>query len=87
MKFYLGENFSEDILRRVAGVKSDDYYVKMMVAWFFATALAFHYESAVAYLEKGVLDEWTRRKTVSKAHDSYRISKEQKEELKRLIKV
>ncbi len=87
LKFYLGEHFSDGILKRAARVESEEYYVKMMVAWFFATALTFHYEQTLPYLEKGVLDEWTRRKTVSKVCDSYRVDKERKNELRRLIKV
>ena len=84
MDFYLDENFSEDILKLVANVKHEDYYVKMMCSWFFATALAKQYESTLPYLTEKRLSPWVQNKTVSKANDSFRITPEQKVYLKTL---
>lgn len=70
------------ILERVASVRSEEYYVKMMIAWFFATALAKQYESTLPYIEERRLDVWTHNKTIQKAVESMRISYEQKEYLK-----
>ena len=82
--FYLDDNFSPDQLSRVAEIKSDEYYINMMIAWYFATALAKQYESTVAYLEERRLPEWVHRKTIQKAIESYRISGEIKAYLRSL---
>ena len=66
----------------VAAVRSDEYYVNMMTAWYFATALAKQYEAVVPYIEKRRLDTWTHNKTIQKSVESYRITPEQKEYLK-----
>ncbi len=84
MEFYLDEHFKEAYLELVAQVRSEEYYIKMVVAWYFATALAKQYESAVRYVEEERLDVWTHNKTIQKAVESYRITKEQKEYLKTL---
>lgn len=84
MKFYLDENFDEKYLKLVAGVKSDEYYINMMIAWYFATALAKQWEKTVPYIENKTLDKWTHNKAIQKAIESYRITKEQKEYLKTL---
>lgn len=84
MKFYLDENFDEKYLQTVADVKSEEYYVNMMIAWYFATALAKQWEKTVPYIENGVLDKWIHNKTIQKAVESYRITKEQKLYLKTL---
>ncbi len=84
MDFYLEENFSEDILKLVAEVKHGDYYVKMVCAWFFATALWKQYESTLPYLTENRLDQWIHNKTIQKAVESYRISDETKIYLKTL---
>ncbi len=84
MSFYLGDNFAEDYLKMVSDVKSDEYYINMMRAWYFATALAKQYEMALPYIENKTLDIWTHNKTIQKAIESYRISKEQKEYLRTL---
>lgn len=86
MKFYLDENFDEKYLKLVAGVKSDEYYINMMIAWYFATALAKQWYKTLPYIESKVLDTWTHNKTIQKAVESYRITKEQKEYLK-LLKI
>ncbi|MBR6681428.1 MAG: DNA alkylation repair protein [Clostridia bacterium] len=84
MSFYLDENFEEEYLKTVSEIESDEYYVNMMRAWFFATALAKQYETTLPYIENRELDTWTHNKTVQKAIESYRITKEQKEYLKTL---
>ncbi len=84
MCHYLDQDFVEEYLEIPALVQSDDYYVKMMVAWFFATALAKQWEAAIPYLIKNRLDPWTHNKTIQKARESFRITKEQKIYLKEL---
>lgn len=82
MCFYLDEDFDEKNLEKVSSVKSDEYYIKMMVAWFFATVLAKQYDDAVKYIENHVLDDDVHKMTIQKAVDSYRITDEQKAYLK-----
>ena len=84
MRFYLDEEFSVDYARLVADVKSDEYYVNMMVAWYFATALAKQYEAVLPFLKQHCLAKWTHNKTIQKAVESYRITDEQKVYLKTL---
>ena len=67
-----------------ASVRSKEYYVKMMVAWFFATALAKQWDQAIPYIEQRRLASWTHNKTIQKAIESYRITPEQKEYLRTL---
>ena len=84
MEHFLDEDFEEEYLEIVSAVRSDEYYVKMMVAWYFATALAKQYDSAVKYLEECKLDSWTHNKAIQKSVESRRISEERKEYLKTL---
>ena len=84
MTFYLDEAFRPEYLALPASVHSEEYYVNMMTAWFFATALAKQWEAAVPYLENNVLDVWTHNKTIQKAIESYRITDEQKQYLRTL---
>lgn len=84
LQHYLDEDFREKHLEMVAAVKSNEYYIKMMVSWYFATALAKQYDSAVKYLEDKKLESWVHNKTIQKAVESYRISSETKEYLKSL---
>lgn len=78
MCYYLDELFDEAQLCRVACVKSGDYYVNMMIAWYFATALAKQWDAAIVYIEQRRLSPWIHRKSIQKAVESYRISTEQK---------
>ena len=78
MNEFLGEDFKKEYLELAISNNSEDYYLKMMVAWFFATALAKRYEESVIYMENRCLDEWTRRKAIQKALESYRVSEEHK---------
>ena len=67
-----------------ASVRSEEYYVKMMIAWFFATALAKQWDQAIPYIEQRRLAPWTHNKTIQKSIESYRITPEQKEYLQTL---
>ena len=81
---YLDESFKEEYLQWVSNIKSEEYYVNMMIAWYFATALAKQYDSAIKYIEEKKLSPWVHNKTIQKAVESYRISDEQKVYLKNL---
>lgn len=84
MLFYLEDQFEPEYLDLAADVNREEYYVRMMVAWFFATALAKQYEFALPYLEGNRLSVWVHNKTIQKATESYRITEEQKNYLKKL---
>lgn len=84
MRFYLDDNFQPEYLDKVADVVSEEYYVKMMVAWYFATALAKQYDAALSYIEEQRLEQWIHNKAIQKAVESRRITKKQKEYLKTL---
>ena len=84
MTHFLDEDFSPDILCDVGRIRSEEYYLNMMVAWYFATALAKQYDAALPYLTEHRLDAWTHNKTVQKAVESYRIDKDKKEFLRSL---
>ena len=84
MQYYLDNNFKSEYLKLVANIKSDEYYVNMMIAWYFATALAKQYDSTIVYIEDKKLAVWTHNKTIQKAIESYRITQEQKAYLKSL---
>lgn len=82
MTYYLDEAFEARYLDIVAEVRRDEYYVNMMCAWYFATALAKQWSSAIVYLEENRLPLWVHNKTIQKAIESYRIDKSQKEFLR-----
>ena len=99
MRLFLDEDFKEEYIQLVASVKSEEYYVNMMRAWYFATALAKQYDqiawymatalakqwdAAVPYIQEHRLSEWVHRKSIQKAVESYRITPEQKDYLKGL---
>ena len=83
MTHYLDEDFREEYLAWPAAVPSEEYYVRMMVAWYYATALAKQWEVTAPYIEQHRLPDWTHRKTIQKACESYRITPGQKAYLKR----
>lgn len=85
-RYFLDERFDAAYLGWVAAVDREEYYVRMMVAWYFATALAKQYEAALPFIEKGRLPLWTHNKAIQKAVESYRVSAEQKAYLKTLKK-
>ncbi|MCR4695044.1 MAG: DNA alkylation repair protein [Pseudobutyrivibrio sp.] len=84
MDHFLDEKFDEAYLEMVAAVESDAFYVKMMVAWYFATALAKQYDSALVYIKEGRLERWTSNKSIQKAVESYRVTEDHKAYLKTL---
>jgi len=84
MEHFLDEDFDPAYPKMVAKLRSTEYYVNMMIAWYFATALAKQYETVLPYIEERSLDDWTHNKTIQKAVESYRITPEQKEYLKSL---
>lgn len=84
MKYFLDDVFTPEYPELVASIESEEYYVKMVIAWYFATALAKQYDAVLPYLTEQRLDVWTHNKTIQKAVESYRITKEQKEYLKTL---
>ena len=84
MALYLDEDFRPEYLELAASVASEEYYVKMVIAWYFATALAKQWDAAIPYMEQKRLPDWVHRKTIRKAVESYRITKEQKDYLRTL---
>lgn len=84
MSHYLDEDFKPEYLEIPAKVHSDEYYVNMMTACFFATALAKQWDATIPYIESRRLDEWVHKKTIRKAIESYRITDEQKKYLRSL---
>ena len=84
MNYYLGDDFKEEHIQRVAEIKLNDYYVKMMVAWYLATGLAKNYNQFVKVIEEKRFDSVTHNKAIQKAVESYRVSDEHKQYLKTL---
>ena len=84
MCHFLDCDFDEKYLKTVSAIRSDEYYINMMVAWYFATALAKQYEKTLPFIENRALDKWTHNKAIQKAVESYRITDEQKVYLKTL---
>ena len=84
MEHFLGEDFDIAYPEMVAAIKSDEYYVNMMRAWYFATALAKQYDAVLPFIEEKMLDKWTHNKTIQKSVESYRITPDQKAYLKSL---
>ncbi len=84
MNEFLDGDFKKEYLKLVADKKAEDYYLKMMQAWYFATALAKQYDEAVVYIKKRRLDPWVHAKAIQKAIESYRVTDEHKEYLRTL---
>ena len=84
MQHFLDDHFDTKYADMVAKVRSEEYYINMMIAWYFATALAKQYESILPYIEEKRLDDWTHNKAIQKSVESYRITDEQKKYLKSL---
>ncbi len=84
MQHYLDDDFKPEYAKLVAGVKSEEYYINMEIAWYMATALAKQWDAVIPYLENAAMDKWTHNQTIKKARESYRITPEQKEYLKTL---
>ncbi len=86
MVYFLDELFCPEYLKKVAEIKSDEYYINMMIAWYFATALAKQYDGTLPYITEKVLPDWVHNKTIQKVVESYRLTREQKEFLKKFKK-
>ena len=84
MDNFLDEDFDLTYPKMVSKVKSGEYYVNMMIAWYFATALAKQYDSVLPFIEDNSLDKWTKNKTIQKSIESFRVTPEHKEYLKSL---
>lgn len=84
MNEFLGDDFRPEYLEWVAGIPGEDYYIRMMIAWYFATALAKRYDESVVYFENRRLDPWTHKKAIQKAVESFRVSDGHKDYLKTL---
>ena len=84
MEHFLDEDFDPAYPEAVASLRSEEYYVNMMIAWYFATALAKQYDAVLPYLKNKRLDTWTHNKTIQKAMESYRITPEKKAHLRAL---
>lgn len=84
MTHFLKESYKTEYLKIPAKVISEEYYVNMMQAWFYATAMAFQYEDTVKYIEQNKLSKWVHNKTIQKSVESYRVTDEHKEYLKTL---
>ncbi len=84
MVHFLEEDFKTEYLEKVSLIRSEEYYVNMMIAWYFTTALGKQYEEVLPYLEEKRMAPWVHNKTIQKARESYRVSEEQKAYLKSL---
>ena len=84
MQHFLDEDFDIKYPKMISKIRSEEYYINMMIAWYFATALAKQYDSIIPFIENKKLDKWTHNRSIQKAVESYRITPEQKEYLKSL---
>ncbi len=84
MDFFLNENFQKEDAEKIANIKSDKLYINLMIAWYFATALAKQYKNVISFFEKPCMDKWTHNKAIQKALESFRVSDEQKAYLRTL---
>lgn len=82
MQYYLEDDFKPEYLAMVAGIKSEEYYVNMEIAWYMATALTKQWDAAILYIETKKMDKWVHNKTIQKAIESYRITDAQKQHLR-----
>ena len=84
MRYFLGEHFRTGYADKVAAISSEEYYINMMRAWYFATALAKNYDEVLPFIENKRLDRWTHNKTIQKAAESFRVTDEHKQYLRSL---
>ncbi len=84
MQHFLGDSFRTEYADMVALIRSDEYYINMMRAWYFATTLARQYDAVLPFLEERKLDDWTHNKAIQKSVESFRITTEQKDYLRTL---
>ena len=84
MEHFLDADFDVSYPEKVAVIRSEEYYINMMKAWYFATALAKQYDAALPFIEEQRLDKWSHNKAIQKSVESYRITPDQKEYLRSL---
>ena len=84
MRHFLDDDFKDEYLNSVSRIKSEEYYINMMIAWYFATALAKQYDAVLPILQEKLMDSWSHNKAIQKARESYRITPQQKEYLSTL---
>ena len=84
MNEYLDNDFKKEYLKIVSNIKSNEYYLKMMIAWYFATALSKRYDETIYYFENHLLDDWIHKKAIQKAIESYRVTDKHKNYLRTL---
>lgn len=84
MRYFLDDDFDIKYIDMVSNIKSKEYYVNMMRAWYFATGMAKHFEEFLPYLESGKIDDWTRKRAIQKALESFRVSPAHKEILRKI---
>lgn len=84
MTYFLDKDFDKSQLEMAGSIKSDEYYINMMIAWYLATALAKQWDETIKYIESKVLSPWVQNKTIQKAKESFRITQKQKEYLQTL---
>lgn len=84
MRYFLDDEFDSKYIDIVSNIKSNEYYVNMMRAWYFATGLAKHFEEFLPYLQNGKIDDWTRKRAIQKALESFRVIPEHKEILRKI---
>lgn len=84
MQYWLDDNFDIRYADMVANIKSKEYYINMMRAWYFATAAAKQFDTVLPYFQRGKQDEWTRLRAIQKATESFRVSDKHKEILRAL---
>ncbi len=84
MKFFMNERIDENHLKLLLSIKTDEYYINMAIAWYFATALASNWDMVISYIDEQKFDNWVHNKAIQKAVESYRITPEQKAYLKTL---
>lgn len=84
MKFFMNERLDKKHLKLISSIKSDEYYINMAIAWYFATALSSNWDLVIPYIENLKLDKWIHNKTIQKSVESYRITPEQKTYIKTL---
>lgn len=85
MRYFLDESFDKKYLEKIAKIRNEDYYVRTMISWYFATALAKQYESTITVFTEKKLDTWVHNKAIQKAGESFRVTEEHKQNLKKLI--
>ncbi|MBQ2051303.1 MAG: hypothetical protein II495_03575, partial [Paludibacteraceae bacterium] len=84
-RLYLKDDaFDKALMLLIASMKSDEYYINMAIAWYMSYAVIFQYDEAKKTLASGIMDNWTRNKSIQKAKESYRVSSERKKELESL---